>query len=66
MPEKIEEDKHLRAPEETIVKGKEYKDSKSFNKSLGHLITDITGNKKLTYFLPVDQRSNIPRKGHSI
>ena len=46
------------------MKGKEYKDSKSFNKSLGHLITDITGNKKLTfYFLPVDQRSNIPRKG---
>ena len=29
------------------MKGKEYKDSKSFNKSLGHLITDITGNKNL-------------------
>ena len=46
------------------MKGKEYKDSKSFNKSLGHLFTDITGNKNLIfYFLPVDQRSNIPRKG---
>ena len=29
------------------MKGKEYKDSKSFNKSLGHLFTDITGNKNL-------------------
>ena len=28
-------------------KGKKYKDCKSFNKSLGHLITDITGNKNL-------------------
>ena len=31
-------------------KGKKYKDCKSFNKSLGHLITDITGNKNLLNF----------------
>ena len=31
-------------------KGKKYKDCKSFNKSLGHLITTKTGNKDLITF----------------